>query len=888
MGKYRYIWITCIFWLMLACHAFASTALSNGQLVSDGSTVHEVNLTVAVMDTSGNYIYRGADVAVFEGASKSGPFTAKSGKLTRVLTDSTSIAVALGSAADYEAGKWYKIGYRILYSPIGQGSDTIVIGEQANGKDGWKLAQDGAGYDLMFSVYKAPPSAPVISADPVAPTNGVVTVTINYPSDAVQKKYRIGSGSWQDYTGPISIVENGTVDAYAVDAAGNQSEQRSYTVSNIDKTPPVIIPYVTGITVSPKSVQLKLGSQENRQLQVTAAVSDNTTRDVTAALEGTTYASSDMNVATISLNGLIAAKQAGQSVITVTNGVYSDTVNLTISPADVIVNPPPPATPPYVTGITVSPKSVQLKLGSQENRQLQVTAAMSDNTTRDVTAALEGTTFASSDVNVATVSLNGLIAAKQAGQSVITVTNGVYSDTLNLTISPANVIVNPPPPATPPYVTGITVSPKSVQLKLGSQENRQLQVTAAMSDNTTRDVTAAFEGTTFASSDVNVATVSLNGLIAAKQAGQSVITVTNGVYQDNVKVTVSPVDVIVKTPPSDTSNGNIPSGAENPMIPSAATVMSAEREIRATEGGTVKLDNVVSIDIPDGALSKDGKITIVVIPTEHAPAFSGMSRLSPIVEFTSSENNAFQKPLKLSFSYESQNIEKGKVPAVFYYNENQARWIYVGGQAGQDGSIVMEINHFTKFGVFAVSLKVFSDLSGHWSQAYAQRLIGMGAIHGYEDGTFRPDQTVTRAEFVKLLADLLALKPAAGSTAFLDSTSIPDWAKDAVGSAVQAGWVQGDGVQGHAQFKPNEPVTRAEIAMIFSRILPSHSDSATPVQTVFSDQVSIPEWAHPAIQWIASQHLINGYPDGSFRAEEPATRAETVKMLSMLLSALHL
>lgn len=46
----------------------------------------------------------------------------------------------------------------------------------------------------------------------------------------------------------------------------------------------------------------------------------------------------------------------------------------------------------------------------------------------------------------------------------------------------------------------------------------------------------------------------------------------------------------------------------------------------------------------------------------------------------------------------------------------------------------------------------FSDTQGHWAENYIYQTAGVGLIHGYPDGTFRPDQTITRAEFITILA----------------------------------------------------------------------------------------------------------------------------------------
>jgi alpha-tubulin suppressor-like RCC1 family protein len=93
-------------------------------------------------------------------------------------------------------------------------------------------------YDVT-NIDKIAPNSPSLSANQTTATNSDVTVTIEYPADATIKQYKIGSnGSWQNYTNPIVLTDNGTVYANAVDAAGNISGESSIAVLYIDKTPP--------------------------------------------------------------------------------------------------------------------------------------------------------------------------------------------------------------------------------------------------------------------------------------------------------------------------------------------------------------------------------------------------------------------------------------------------------------------------------------------------------------------------------------------------------------------------------------------------------------------------------------------------------------------------
>ncbi|MFC4812530.1 S-layer homology domain-containing protein [Paenibacillus sp. GCM10023250] len=125
-----------------------------------------------------------------------------------------------------------------------------------------------------------------------------------------------------------------------------------------------------------------------------------------------------------------------------------------------------------------------------------------------------------------------------------------------------------------------------------------------------------------------------------------------------------------------------------------------------------------------------------------------------------------------------------------------------------------------------------TDIAGHWAADAVRRAAALGIVTGYEDETFRPDRPVTRGEFAVMLSR--AFKPAAEADllGFKDANAIPAWAADAVGRAAGAGWIGGyeDGT-----FRAGQPITRAELAAMAVRAMgwtpeasavPSFADAA--------------------------------------------------------------
>ncbi|WP_028544641.1 S-layer homology domain-containing protein [Paenibacillus taiwanensis] len=165
------------------------------------------------------------------------------------------------------------------------------------------------------------------------------------------------------------------------------------------------------------------------------------------------------------------------------------------------------------------------------------------------------------------------------------------------------------------------------------------------------------------------------------------------------------------------------------------------------------------------------------------------------------------------------------------------------------------------------------DIKGHWAESNIVSLIQNKVINGYADRTFRPNNSITRAEFAVLLDRLLQLEGAASAPSFTDKPSIPDWAATSIYRLYNRGIVKG---YHNGQFKPHAFITRAEMATMIYR---AFTPSAAVSKLTFTDADLIPTWAGDAIQALYSAHIVTGYQDGSYRPHKQTTRAETAAIL---------
>ncbi|MDF2925365.1 MAG: S-layer domain protein [Paenibacillaceae bacterium] len=114
---------------------------------------------------------------------------------------------------------------------------------------------------------------------------------------------------------------------------------------------------------------------------------------------------------------------------------------------------------------------------------------------------------------------------------------------------------------------------------------------------------------------------------------------------------------------------------------------------------------------------------------------------------------------------------------------------------------------------------ILSDMNGHWAQAAVAEAAELGLVEGYGDGTFKPEKPVTRAEFAALLVRATGWPAADNPEAllpFADNNQIPPWAKPLIAAMVQLGIINGydDGT-----FRPEQTITRAEMAVMTARAL---------------------------------------------------------------------
>ncbi|WP_438351372.1 S-layer homology domain-containing protein [Paenibacillus sp. FA6] len=170
----------------------------------------------------------------------------------------------------------------------------------------------------------------------------------------------------------------------------------------------------------------------------------------------------------------------------------------------------------------------------------------------------------------------------------------------------------------------------------------------------------------------------------------------------------------------------------------------------------------------------------------------------------------------------------------------------------------------------------YSDIKEHWAEQSINEFASKGLINGYEDGSFKPNRSISRVEFITIINKLFGFIETEKVT-YRDVGS-DQWFASEIGKAKKVGYISG---YSDETFRPNNPISREEAAVIIKRILALEDPS---VSVLFSDVQNESLWSLGAIQLVSEAGIMTGYSDGTFRPLEPLTRAESVALLGKAYS----
>lgn len=206
---------------------------------------------------------------------------------------------------------------------------------------------------------------------------------------------------------------------------------------------------------------------------------------------------------------------------------------------------------------------------------------------------------------------------------------------------------------------------------------------------------------------------------------------------------------------------------------------------------------------------------------------------------------------------------------------------------GTIASVVMASN-------LAFATSNFADVhSSDWYSATVNEMVGSGVGFGVDSGRYAPNQAITRGEVAQMIYNALGKPSISGDSGFSDIAGSPY--ATAITYCQQQGIIHGypDGT-----FGPNKTITRQEASVIIWNTFGNVDQNAKPLPKHFATQIQAKQWGNnpPLSDWqtfgdwgafsineLALAGAIHGYPDGTFKPNNTITRAEMTQILDGVL-----
>jgi hypothetical protein len=179
---------------------------------------------------------------------------------------------------------------------------------------------------------------------------------------------------------------------------------------------------------------------------------------------------------------------------------------------------------------------------------------------------------------------------------------------------------------------------------------------------------------------------------------------------------------------------------------------------------------------------------------------------------------------------------------------------------------------------------MLSDISKHWAAKEIERISSLGLITGFEDGSFKPNDLMTRAQFAVILWRMAGKPEPKGKAVFTDLKA--DWYVKAVTWASENGYING---KASALYAPDSYISRQELAVILYRYSGGtpgvEAFFYTTYDNLFSDSKTIAAWGRSAMYWAVYKEYIKGVTETELSPEGQATRAQVATIISRYLNS---
>ena len=177
--------------------------------------------------------------------------------------------------------------------------------------------------------------------------------------------------------------------------------------------------------------------------------------------------------------------------------------------------------------------------------------------------------------------------------------------------------------------------------------------------------------------------------------------------------------------------------------------------------------------------------------------------------------------------------------------------------------------------------QVFDDIDTHWARLEIEEWAIKGLIKGYHDGTFKPNNNITRAEFITLINKALNIQIEEDIS--FEDVDGNEWYYKDLKKATYGEYISG---YEDNMFKANNRITRQEVAVILQNLVQLEETEEDGLEQ-YNDTQNTPDWSKTALRLAVQKGYLTGYTDNTLKASNYITRAESIKVLKNLFGIVY-
>lgn len=318
-------------------------------------------------------------------------------------------------------------------------------------------------------------------------------------------------------------------------------------------------------------------------------------------------------------------------------------------------------------------------------------------------------------------------------------------------------------------------------------------------------------------------------------------------------------------------------------------------------GGTLTLNtNLGSMTVPSNMLSSlseaaDKTVQITIgqgsassLPSDVQSQIGArpILQLAVLLNGIAAEWSNSDAPVTVSIPY-TPTAEELKHPEsiIVWYLDGKGNAVCVpsGHYDAKTGTVVFTTTHFSQYAVGYHYVSFSDAASSKWYADSVGYLSSRNVIGGTGNGEFNPEATITRAQFVTILARLSGDDLSGQTASVYSDVSASDWFFQAVQWANQTSISTGSG----GKFNPNEGITREQMAVMLYRYAKHKSNDVSVGKDTnilsYNDSLSISDFAYAALQWACGAEIIQGDDAGNLNPNGCATRAQAAAIIQRFI-----